>query len=209
MNEAEWNASTDPAAMLAAVRGPYRELATGDAYISDRKLLLWVEACRERVAPGEAFNGNPGLAVSVQDWSRPNGWEKECPLAVRALLLRCVVGNPFRTYAWTDCHRCDYTPGPYQFLDKQWLAWRGGTVPALARHIYDERDWSALPVLADVLEEAGCGDADILGHCRGDGGACRGCYAGATWCEVCGGTGRLPVAHGRGCWCVDLILGLS
>jgi hypothetical protein len=38
-------------------------------------------------------------------------------------------------------------------------------------------------VLADALEEAGCTDADILGHLRA------------------------AAPHARGCWAVDLLLG--
>jgi hypothetical protein len=40
-----------------------------------------------------------------------------------------------------------------------------------------------MPILADALEEAGCADAAILGHCRGGG------------------------EHVRGCWVVDLLTG--
>ena len=47
----------------------------------------------------------------------------------------------------------------------------------------EERRFEDLPILADALEEAGCDDEDILGHCRSDG------------------------EHVRGCWAVDLLLG--
>jgi hypothetical protein len=40
-----------------------------------------------------------------------------------------------------------------------------------------------MPVLADALEDAGCDNDAILGHCQGDG------------------------PHVRGCWVVDLLLG--
>jgi hypothetical protein len=77
--------------------------------------------------------------------------------------------------------------GPLPFrsvkVDAGWLAWNGSAVKALARGIYDDRAFDRLPVLADALEEAGCTDADILGHCRG------------------------PGPHVRGCWVVDLLLG--
>jgi hypothetical protein len=63
-----------------------------------------------------------------------------------------------------------------------WLAW-GGLVPTLARAIREERRFQDLPVLADALEDAGCTDADILGHCRAGG------------------------PHLRGCWVLDLLLG--
>ena len=69
-------------------------------------------------------------------------------------------------------------------------AWRTPTATSLAQAAYDERslpsgelDPSRLAVLSDALEEAGCDDADILGHLRG------------------------PGPHVRGCWAVDLLLG--
>jgi hypothetical protein len=61
--------------------------------------------------------------------------------------------------------------------------WNDGTVVKLAQAIYEDRAFDLLPVLADALEEAGCTNADILGHCRG------------------------PGPHVRGCWVVDLLLG--
>ena len=62
-------------------------------------------------------------------------------------------------------------------------AWRTSTVLALAKQMYDSRDFTPMPVLADALQDAGCENADILNHCRGDS------------------------PHVRGCWVVDLILG--
>ena len=69
--------------------------------------------------------------------------------------------------------------------DPAWLTWNYGTVPAIARHVYDDRAFHDLPILADALEDAGCTDAAILAHCR------------------------QPGAHVRGCWVVDLLLGKS
>jgi hypothetical protein len=43
--------------------------------------------------------------------------------------------------------------------------------------ILDERAFGGLPILADAVEEAGCTDADILGHLRGPGAHYRGCWA--------------------------------
>jgi hypothetical protein len=70
-------------------------------------------------------------------------------------------------------------------LDPAWLAWRDGTVPNVARTIYDGRAFERLPVLAAALEESGCTDADLLRHCR------------------------QPGEHARGCWAVDEVLGMS
>lgn len=61
-------------------------------------------------------------------------------------------------------------------------SWRAATVNSLAQAIYDERAFDRMPILADALEDAGCANADILGHCRGGG------------------------QHVRGCWVVDLVL---
>jgi hypothetical protein len=56
-----------------------------------------------------------------------------------------------------------------------WLSWRGGLAVATARRMYDARDFADMPVLADMLEEAGCRDEPILKHCRGPGPHHRGC----------------------------------
>ncbi len=61
--------------------------------------------------------------------------------------------------------------------------WLSPTVRAIAEGAYLARDWQALPVLADALEDEGCADEAILKHCRG------------------------ATAHVRGCWVIDRILG--
>jgi hypothetical protein len=80
-------------------------------------------------------------------------------------LLRDIVGNPFR---------------PVVFSRK----WRTDTVLALSRQMYESRDFGAMPILADALQDAGCDSEDILLHCR-----------------------DATLAHVRGCWVVDLVLG--
>ena len=76
------------------------------------------------------------------------------------VVLRCVVGNPFRPVT----------------IHPDWSTWNNGTVPNLAQTIYDDRRFDLLPILADALEEAGCDSADILAHCRGPGPHVRGCW---------------------------------
>jgi hypothetical protein len=82
-------------------------------------------------------------------------------------LLHCLFGNPFRPVS----------------LVPAWLAWNDSTLPRLAQTIYEDRSFDLLPILADALEEAGCGNPDMLAHCR------------------------RPGEHARGCWVVDLLLG--
>lgn len=87
-------------------------------------------------------------------------------LALEVTVLRDIFGNPFRPVA----------------LDPAWLSWNNATVSALAQSIYCDRAFDRIPILADALEDGGCHDPDILGHCRG------------------------PGPHVRGCWVVDLLL---
>lgn len=85
--------------------------------------------------------------------------------AAQAVLLRDLFGNPF--------HPATIQPS--------WLVWNDGTIPKMAQAIYNDRAFDRLPVLADALEDAGCQDADILGHCR------------------------QPGPHVLGCWLIDLL----
>src|SRR5438093_13292782 len=71
--------------------------------------------------------------------------------------LRDIFGNPFRPVK----------------ID---AAWQTPTVIQLAEAIYEDRSYGRLPELADAFQEAGCSDADILGHCRGPEPHVRGCW---------------------------------
>jgi hypothetical protein len=95
-----------------------------------------------------------------------DAWEDERVLHAR--LLRDLSGNPFRPVS----------------IDPAWLAWHGGAVRELARVVYEEwelptghLDAGRLAVLADMLEEAGCTHAQLLGHLRSAGPHARGCHA--------------------------------
>ena len=85
--------------------------------------------------------------------------------AANCELIRDIFGNPFRPAA----------------VDPAWLT---STVTALAAAAYEERalpsgelDRARLSVLADALEDAGCSDAELLGHLRSPGPHVRGCRA--------------------------------
>ncbi|AWM42311.1 hypothetical protein C1280_19485 [Gemmata obscuriglobus] len=79
-------------------------------------------------------------------------------------LLRDILGNPFQ---------------PSRFSSK----WRTADVVLLAQQMYGSRDFSAMPILADALQDAGCDSDAILNHCRDH-----------------------DCPHVRGCWVVDLVL---
>ncbi len=63
-------------------------------------------------------------------------------------------------------------------------AWLTSDVLALAGGIYEEKAFDRMPILADALQDAGCDNDDVLNHCR-----------------------DTQLAHVRGCWVVDLLLG--
>jgi len=71
------------------------------------------------------------------------------------------------------------------FSDPDWPEWRTQTVRLIARSIYRERTFDQLPILADALQDAGCDDEAVLTHCRA------------------------AKEHVRGCWVVDLAMGVS
>lgn len=79
-------------------------------------------------------------------------------------LLRDIIGNPFRPVAFPR-------------------NWRTDTAVVLARQMYESRDFGAMPILADALQDAGCDSDDVLNHCR-----------------------DTSATHVRGCWVVDLVL---
>jgi hypothetical protein len=121
----------------------------------------------ERVA-AEAVRPDPCGAVAravAQTIAMPGGTRASSRLA--ADLLRDIFGNLFRPMV----------------LAREW---RTDTAVSLARVMYESRDFSAMPILADALQDAGCDNPDILDHCR-----------------------DTSLTHVRGCWVTDLVLGKS
>jgi hypothetical protein len=109
----------------------------------------------ERRDPNWKTNG-----LDIPEWQEAHQQAR----TEQATLLRDLVNYPFRPVTFDT-------------------AWRTDTAIALAKQMYESRDFGAMPILADALQDAGCDSEDILNHCRGDG------------------------PHVRGCWVVDLVLG--
>lgn len=109
--------------------------------------------------------------MPVADWRQLNSEIS----GSEARYLRELFGNPFRPVT----------------IAPDWLTWNSANIPKLAAAIYEHRalpagtfDVERLSVLGDALEEAGCQDPEILGHCREKG-----------------------AVHLRGCFLIDLLLG--
>jgi hypothetical protein len=102
------------------------------------------------------------LSASLRDPDQPEALTGYC-----AGLLRCLFGNPYQPLVASFAHE-----------------WRTDTVLGLARTMYESRDFGAMPILADALQDAGCDNEAILSHCR-----------------------DATLTHVRGCWVVDGVLG--
>jgi hypothetical protein len=122
----------------------------------------------DRAASAAVWVGRAGLdkraVVPCQLSGRCMSVERE----VQGSLLRDIFGSPFR---------------PRPVVAPCVLTWRDGLIVRIAEGVYEHRvlpsghfDEGRVAVLADALEDAGCQDAEILGHLRGPGPHVRGCY---------------------------------
>jgi hypothetical protein len=125
--------------------------------LGDRRQTLWAfPSALQKLKGGMAYE--------------PRGWDLSESIRMAALEPRCPKAR-------------DLLPPRRVAIDPAWLQWNWGTVPSIAKHIYDDLAFHDLPILADALTDAGCDNQEILDHCRS------------------------PGPHVRGCWVVDLILG--
>jgi len=148
-----------------------------------RKAALWAAfSCDDRLYPvagePETFASlgkglwNLGVCVGRLVSSaalRLHSGDRVPESRAQAQFLHDIVGNPFRRPK----------------VDPLWLRWNDTCLPRLAGTIYDQETFELMPILADALEDAGCANPEMLGHCR------------------------TPGVHVRGCWVLDLILGKS
>lgn len=141
-------------------------------------------------SPGRATAGAPEAAIqAVLNTAHASGYVAAEGASLSALKAAVSVGNPrlAEQHVLADLLR-DIVRHPWLGappIDPAWLAWNGGTVTKLARAIYEDRRFENLPILTDVLVEAGCDNPVLLEH------------------------GRRAAGHVRGCWMVDAILSLS
>lgn len=128
--------------------------------------VMWLWNSLRCIYDKASVSAKMAAAFRVTSERSSKQWEDACSaeLLHQVRLIRDIFGNPFRTINFN-------------------LTWRTDTALSLAQQMYDSRDFGAMPILADALQDAGCDDDDILNHCRTEG------------------------VHVRGCWVVDLVLG--
>ncbi|MFN0017537.1 MAG: hypothetical protein ACKVP0_04705 [Pirellulaceae bacterium] len=84
----------------------------------------------------------------------------------QAGILRDIFGNIFHPAS----------------VEPRWLEWNNSSVRTMAQLAYDEQRFENLAILGDSLRDAGCGNEELLAHCRS------------------------TEPHFRGCWVIDLLL---
>jgi hypothetical protein len=128
----------------------------------------WSAACDAAALveryPDPGADAHSALSMILPETNQPYYDQWKAKLRRFADMLRDVFDNPFR---------------PVNFSP----SWRTDTAVMLARQMYEAREFSAMPILADALQDAGCDNEDVLAHCRE------------------------PGEHVRGCWVCDLVLG--
>lgn len=190
-NRKWWLACGEPRSMLS-----YLKRQVNFEKAETRRLRLFVEACRaahdgKTGSSGEWAKLNTDVAVraSVDFWT---GGTVPNDRHVIAAIFRDVFGDPWKLISLTvDCWDCDghglLDPDTGVGFDEgvscdgcngngkrnppRWLT---PQILSLAQAAYDDRqrdgtlDAARLAVLSDALEEAGCADAYILRHLRGE-----------------------------------------
>jgi hypothetical protein len=158
----------------ACFRHPKEKLETEELRIvevAERSADGLASDAEIKEAEDKSADSRSGVAwvILAKDWwtaveaARAAGeWEKE---EIQCNLVREIFGNPFRPVSFNP-------------------AWRTDTALSLAHQMYESRDFGAMPILADAIQDAGCDSDDILNHCR-----------------------DASLTHVRGCWVVDLVLG--
>ena len=226
MTEAEWLAGADPGPMLKYLHGK----------ATDRKMRLFGCACCRLIWDLFPDRLNRDMVVAIED--HPDGAfsDPDLDAAISASSLReselssnpaywvakylgrgfykLTAGASALTVALRaastapegparEAHRVEQAEllwdiiGPLPFLPSvlfptSVLSWNDRTIPRIAEGIYQERklpegtlDTGRLAILHDALPDAGCDNEEMLTHLRSGG------------------------PHVRGCWPVDLCLGLS
>jgi hypothetical protein len=165
------------------VKEPIRRMIEAVEDLADGKadpdtIAVGVDVARKvrSMAPlGTPWEAGPDLALEA---ALAQAGESHLPNLRRAEVA-LALGGPLRVCGLLrDMHN----PFAPEVAEAEWLRGNGGAVGRLAQGIYERRSFDELPVLADGLEEVGCRDAEVLGHCR------------------------TPGEHFRGCWVLDLLL---
>jgi hypothetical protein len=211
--EVKWRAGTDPDQMIgrAGALATQRKRRLFCAACCRRIYALLDEEGRQALEAAERYaeegisqeeaaaakesyfgrRSEPPAVVAVLA-ARAAGWGGAAATAARAIATRDAQNDSaFPLERVFQCHLLRDIFGPLPFRTVAIAAdWLTPTVLQIAQAAYEHRqlpggelDAPRLAILSDALEDAGCDNAELLGHLRGSG------------------------PHVRGCWALDLVLG--
>jgi hypothetical protein len=176
---------------LLGVLATAEEFADGTVSAAElgraRQFALQTAQSYAEIPSIEKFARAVALAASVATPSSQNLYKSIEP-ATASLIARALAGAlelladegvPVPRVPGYAALFDDIEPRSLAFAEE----WRTDTAVALARTMYEAREFSAMPILADALQDAGCTNELVLAHCRAE-----------------------DQVHVRGCWVVDLVL---
>jgi hypothetical protein len=190
MTEAEWLSCSNPTPMFVLLRSTAsdRKLRLIVCELLRRDLPVGLADAQRAIELGEQWADRQVSAAEIEDFRRSTladpdyaDWIALAGLAASAV-GGCIGSGTDLAGELPSLFR-EVFGNPFRSAPIS-PAWLTSTVVALARGIYEEKAFDRMPILADALQDAGCDNEDILTHCR-----------------------ETSVAHVRGCWVVDRILG--
>ena len=164
-------------------------------YAEDKISALGLQSAAHnaQLAHAEAFNSKRKIGASGE-WAAQFAASQDAWFAAtRASNFAYIAaGDPVtepgpEKAAQARLLRCDFGSLPYRkvTIEPRWLSSDGERATILANAIDNQQAFERLPEMATVLERGGCKNDDVLSHCRE------------------------PGPHVRGCWVIDLLLGID
>ena len=148
-------------ATYAAARAAEEEIVEGPPHFLARAALLTLATVRYAIPYHIKYHASFVAPLVANAPGKATREALHAELLAQCRLVRELCGNPFRPVV----------------VEPAWLRWHDRIVARMAQEIYDEQSFDDLPILADALEDAGCDQAALLGHCRFGGEHVRGCWA--------------------------------
>ncbi len=191
MNEQEWLDCTDAGKLLFSLQPGSRRREGGGLQrfysISPRKLRLFAVAVHRHLPINHRSENYPGqLENRVEAFADREDSDREYARSIFGDSTLWLIDTPavaaqqaVETYApevssLLRCNLLREIVNPYYELPKEHSKYLTEDSKALAQDIYTKKDWTALPILADMLEEAGWPTDKICRRCKGRGFISRG-----------------------------------
>jgi hypothetical protein len=131
--------------------------------LSDALRLVATTLCRKGELDAVTVQGAAHyLSLAIPSHAFPKGGKRRNRAFQREVVAQCDIARDVLGY-----------PEVTVRFDSEW---RTSTAVAIVRGMYESRDYSPMPILADALQDSGCDEPEILEHCRAESPHYRGCW---------------------------------